>query len=250
VICSVSECGKPVRTGGLCSSHYQLKKKYGRTHKVRSSNAGKICSTEGCERAAKTRGLCALHYNKLPSHKRGHPLYIQWHERKVAGVLCKEWAADFSAFLAGVGEKPEGNFILVRKVAGLYGPDNFKWIEHLKRKPGESNKEWWARKWAARQLANPGMERARTYKRRYGLTTEEYEAMAIGQNYQCAICTEEETSVDHKTQGIRRLAVDHCHKTLKVRALLCWRCNSTIGKLGENIELLSAMIEYLKFHSA
>lgn len=253
-ICSVEGCGKPLRGKEFCGTHRQLMRKYGRVHKVRGSNMGKICSTEGCDRPAKVRGMCQQHYNKLSTIngvalKRGHPLYMQWHERKRAGVLCEEWSADFWKFLECVGDRPEGNFILVRKIDGPYASDNFLWMEHLKRKPGEPAKEWYARKWAARQLANPGIERNRTYQRRYGMTTEEYEAIASSQNFQCSICTEEETSVDPKTQGKRRLAVDHRHKTGKIRDLLCWRCNSTIGKMGESVELLSAMIEYLKFHN-
>lgn len=253
-VCSVEGCGKPLRGAEFCSSHRQLMKKYGRTHRLRSSNKGKTCSIDGCERPAKTRGLCHSHYCKLKSIdgvalKRGHPLYIQWHERKKAGVLCEEWAADFWKFIAVVGERPEGNFILVRKIDGPYGADNFKWIEHLKRKPGEPKKEWWARKWAARQLANPGMERGRTYRRRYGMTTEEFKEMQAAQGYVCAICMQSETAVDCKTGGLKNLAVDHCHATGKIRSLLCWRCNSMLGKVGDDPNLLVAMAEYLKFHS-
>lgn len=40
----------------------------------------------------------------------------------------------------------------------------------------------------------------------------------------CAICKE-------PNQDFRRMHVDHCHKTLRVRGLLCIRCNTTLGMI-------------------
>jgi hypothetical protein len=44
------------------------------------------------------------------------------------------------------------------------------------------------------------------------------------------------------------LSVDHCHKTGKVRALLCIPCNTGIGSFHDNIETMKAAITYLYFH--
>lgn len=40
--------------------------------------------------------------------------------------------------------------------------------------------------------------------------------------------------------------VVHCHKTGKVRGLLCFNCNTGIGKLKDDIELLKRAVEYLE----
>jgi hypothetical protein len=61
----------------------------------------------------------------------------------------------------------------------------------------------------------------------------------------CAICRRPETRLHPKTHEPQALAVDHCHDRKHVRGLLCWRCNTTIGKVNHDPELLSAMIAYL-----
>jgi hypothetical protein len=57
---------------------------------------------------------------------------------------------------------------------------------------------------------------------KYGITLEQYNLMLSDQGGTCAIC------------GVppgekRALAVDHCHKTGRVRALLCASCNVRLG---------------------
>lgn len=42
------------------------------------------------------------------------------------------------------------------------------------------------------------------------------------------------------------LCYDHNHDTGKFRGWLCNRCNVTLGNVKDNIELLTAMIEYIK----
>lgn len=218
-----------------------------------------VCSEENCWRSLKARGWCKYHYQKYyKSHidyktistenLRKHPLYIIWWQRKESKVLCEEWL-NFQQFVHDITPKPKGNYFLVRLTNAPYGPDNFKWQEHLKRKEGESKKEWYARKWAARQLQNPGAERARNFKRKYGITIGQYNEMLEKQNFICAICNEKETSIDGKTGALRKLAIDHNHKTNELRELLCWRCNSTIGKINEDINLLKKMIVYLEKHN-
>lgn len=39
--------------------------------------------------------------------------------------------------------------------------------------------------------------------------------------------------------------VDHCHKTGKVRGILCAECNSGLGKFKDRPEFLIKAVEYL-----
>lgn len=78
-------------------------------------------------------------------------------------------------------------------------------------------------------------------KYRYGISLEEKNRMLELQNNQCKICKSNQT--DQKS-----FAVDHCHKTGKIRSLLCGRCNRTLGIIKEDINILKAMIEYIKEH--
>ena len=73
--------------------------------------------------------------------------------------------------------------------------------------------------------------------RRYGLSPSDYLALFNAQGGRCAICRE---------KSERRLAVDHCHVTRKVRRLLCTRCNSGLAMFRDDIGLLRAAIEYLE----
>jgi hypothetical protein len=44
----------------------------------------------------------------------------------------------------------------------------------------------------------------------------------------------------------KRMAVDHNHRTGKVRGILCSPCNTTLGLMGEDPERMHLLIGYLK----
>ena len=75
--------------------------------------------------------------------------------------------------------------------------------------------------------------------RTHGLTIAMHDQMKIKQSNKCELCGNE-------PKLKRQLCVDHCHKTNRVRALLCDRCNTTIGQMEESIELFEKAILYLK----
>jgi hypothetical protein len=43
---------------------------------------------------------------------------------------------------------------------------------------------------------------------------------------------------------------DHCHKSGKVRAVLCSRCNQMLGFIEKNMHLLRPMLDYIANHKA
>lgn len=217
------------------------------------------CVVEGCDRPKRSQGLCRKHYNMQYVHgrtekvntgeKRSHPLYSLWFERKQRGSLCEAWV-DFWAFAEGVGERPSPTHLLrPLRYKEPYGPDNFEWLAALKRAPGESRKDFTARKWQSRRERFPSLESQRGLKRKYGVTPEEYDAMAEAQGQVCAICRNPETRINPKTHAPQALAVDHCHKSKKVRGLLCWQCNTGLGKVKDSVALLGEMIAYLQKHA-
>lgn len=89
--------------------------------------------------------------------------------------------------------------------------------------------------------------RKHNLKNKFNITLGQYDQMLEKQNGVCAICGELETAKD-KYGGMKRLAVDHNHKTDKIRALLCNNCNNMIGYAKENIIYLESAINYLKSH--
>lgn len=84
-------------------------------------------------------------------------------------------------------------------------------------------------------------------KRRYNITPEEYETKLASQDYKCALCGKDAN--DNVRRGkVEPLYVDHCHKTNKLRDLLCHQCNSGLGQFKDNIESLLKAVDYLRKH--
>lgn len=77
-------------------------------------------------------------------------------------------------------------------------------------------------------------------RRLYGITIQQYEEMYDKQHGVCAIC-----SRTCNRWGKKRLAVDHCHITKKVRGLLCDKCNKGLGQFDDSPYILIRAIEYL-----
>lgn len=87
---------------------------------------------------------------------------------------------------------------------------------------------------------NPDKRRQYNYKRKYGITLAEYEAMVVAQGGRCAICR---TDSPGKKRG--HWCVDHCHETKTVRKLLCHMCNKGLGDFRHDVILLQTAIDYL-----
>ena len=79
-------------------------------------------------------------------------------------------------------------------------------------------------------------------KIQYGLTLEDYDRLLTEQDQSCKICSRRFDLSDQS----RRPHVDHCHKTGKVRGILCFKCNTAIGKLNDDPRLLRAAAAYLE----
>lgn len=85
--------------------------------------------------------------------------------------------------------------------------------------------------------------RDKIYQNKYGITLEQYNEMLEKQLHACAICKEPEYQISWgKT---KRLAVDHCHKTGRVRGLLCQRCNTTLGRYEDDLYVWENFVSYL-----
>jgi hypothetical protein len=86
---------------------------------------------------------------------------------------------------------------------------------------------------------NKRKAKSATLKYKFGITIEEYDQLFNKQNECCAIC------LLHQSKLEKRLAVDHCHKSGKIRGLLCGHCNKALGGFQDNTELLLRAIQYL-----
>lgn len=75
--------------------------------------------------------------------------------------------------------------------------------------------------------------------KKYGLTIDSYNKIFAAQKGKCIIC-------GNTNKNKKRLFVDHNHTTGKIRGLLCYKCNTTLGNVQDNIEMLEKTIVYLK----
>lgn len=112
----------------------------------------------------------------------------------------------------------------------------YKWREENRGKYNDGAKLWRKR--------HPRNIREWRIRRKFGLSHAQYDEMANRQGNKCAICEQGPVG------GREYLSIDHCHKTGKVRELLCDNCNKGIGCLQDNPELFIRAAEYLKRHSA
>jgi len=80
--------------------------------------------------------------------------------------------------------------------------------------------------------------------RKYGVTGEWFEQQMNAQGAACACCRRVFSWDDKQVKP----HVDHCHISGKVRGLLCNGCNTTLGIVGDSVERLVALAEYLKCH--
>lgn len=76
-------------------------------------------------------------------------------------------------------------------------------------------------------------------KTKYAMTVDDYLEMLERQENRCAIC-----GGVNKTG--RRLYIDHCHDTGKVRGLLCLNCNAGLGQFSDSLALLESATDYLR----
>lgn len=224
--CSEPDCQQLARVRGLCPYHYGRAWRAGQIV-VRPRGEPKLagptdrkCKERGCDRIYFARELCQLHYGRQYRAGEIRPVQMQlpMHIHSITGVdrerrigHCSMCGPNASVVLHSRG-RVECN--QKRRVAGA-----------KPRKPATG--------------AVSAKDSQLRFK--YGLTEAEYLAMAEQQGGLCAICHRPPRKVLH---------VDHCHKTGRVRGLLCHACNVGLGWLGDEPSRMRAAIEYLTRHAA
>lgn len=93
---------------------------------------------------------------------------------------------------------------------------------------------WW--KGQGGKLSNANTK----LKARFGITLDQYNRLVAEQENKCWICG------SHHSWNGHRLAVDHDHKSGRIRGLLCKACNVGLGNFQDRPELLERAAQYLK----
>lgn len=97
----------------------------------------------------------------------------------------------------------------------------------------EKRKEWWDRWFET-------MGREQKLQKLYGMSVPDYMSLLDKQGGLCALCGK-----PPKKNG-RPLHIDHCHETGRVRGILCFTCNGSLGHLGDTVEALEKVMRYLR----
>ena len=198
------------------------------TWKISPAKNIKAGREAGCVKASRTKNGVAISYR-----------YIRLSGQEVTAARLA-WAAHYGEWPAGKLMFRDENTLNLRidnlKLADSLA-DNFDWSA-----PG-ANKSYMK----AHQAQFPESWKNRHLKQAFGINLAEYSAMHLTQNGKCAICDQPETQM--RGGKVKALAVDHNHTTGVVRELLCCDCNTGIGKLKENRNVLIAALKYLDKHS-
>lgn len=117
-----------------------------------------------------------------------------------------------------------------------------RWRELNKEDYNKKRKEWADKNREKRTR----QARSSHLRVKFGISLDEYEEIFKKQNGLCAICNKKQKiSKDILGRKNYNLYIDHCHKSGKIRGLLCNKCNQGIGYLCEDIEIIKKAIIYL-----
>ncbi len=212
----------------------------------------RTCSVEDCESPRHVRGLCIKHYGRFMRHgstddprepdygtRSKHPLWKRWLVLRKRDVLCEGWR-QFSAFIAGVGDPNGATKLLRLDQEHPFGPGNFRWARAL---VGEEKRAYHR----AYNSENYPALREKRVQATYGLGPGDYATMLAAQHGGCAICSRPESEPTRRGGSRhKRLAVDHCHDSGRIRGLLCTDCNVGLGCFLDDPELFRKAIAYLE----
>jgi hypothetical protein len=108
----------------------------------------------------------------------------------------------------------------------------------------QKNKTTLNTKQLERYHRNPQKYADRDLRKRFGLPLGSYDQMLAAQDGKCAICGKPPPN-----GRTRRLHVDHCHDTGKVRALLCMSCNNGLGRFNHDPAIMRIASSYVEQYS-
>lgn len=207
----------------------------------------KICSVPECERPEVTNGMCNAHYLRVRKHgdARAHiPVKSQGSgavnlcstgcgrvvlARGLCATHYQRWRTDGDAGETALRRVP-GSRERTEKACTKCGEIKPVTEFYAEKRTRDGRQSTCKKCYGAQQSAY-------AVNRKYGLSPKKHAAMREAQGGKCPIC-----------QRKVKLVVDHCHRSGKVRALLCDRCNRMLGTADDDQQLLESAIAFLKLH--
>lgn len=212
--CVIDDCKNSVSNvkSGWCRMHYARWQRHG-DPRIRINNpAPPECTVDGCGKKPAAHGWCTGHYRRwrLTGDPDTATPAERYRARERPGYqVCRQ--CDELLPLAEFYMHRGKPVARCRGCAKRYYDDNRE--RHLAAKAA----------------------------RAYGLTVDEYAALMA--DPRCHACGSDQQQSDG-----RRLHIDHCHATGRVRGLLCHPCNVALGMANDDRDRLLALIAYLDRH--
>lgn len=163
---------------------------------------------------------------------------------KIRCSKCKK-SKTLDAFSASIRTKGCGQCrpckLLIKKEMKEKNPEKLKLQNRLlKRKKYLNNPKKFLEYNRTWRKENKHLVRQANLKKAYGLDLLTYKKILGKQNNACGICGVKNNS------NLKSLFVDHCHATGKIRGILCQKCNTGLGFLGDNIQSIKNVLTYLE----
>lgn len=232
---------------------------------IRAALPTALGTTKRCPRCGEVRGRDDFHRNRSNSDglqaycKRCSKQVQREYEARNADAVAIRKAeraklprADGTKTCTKCGEtKPRISFYALRNTKDGRATYCMECQKAQSREWRAANRERVRQRNADYAAANPGVKRRnhrQYWLKLYGLDPAAYQDLLASQGGVCAICRAPERILDARTGEPRRLSVDHCHTTGRVRGLLCGHCNRGIGQFEDSPERLDSASAYLKSH--
>jgi hypothetical protein len=97
-----------------------------------------------------------------------------------------------------------------------------------------------------RRRAENGKARQCHRRYKYGLSESQFTELRVLQNDRCPICKTPFSLLLDRPGERTKIHVDHCHRTGKIRGLICDKCNLLLGCANESATLLRMAQRYLE----
>jgi hypothetical protein len=223
------------------------------TRNYKLKNLGRFDTKEEAraayERAAADMGLFVMDEAERKKHyesiSRKAKMRVLWNRTRKIALGVVGWES-FEAFCRDLTPATDRHMMVVPvDPEKPVGPSNWKW-ERRETTDWTDQKSRSAHGRRHRKQFRASY-RDKQLRRDFGITMADYQKMLLEQNGVCDICSRPETAL--RWGELQPLAVDHCHTSGKVRALLCHKCNVGIGSFGDDPERLRRAAAYLERHA-
>ena len=226
---------------------------------------GKICKIDGCNKKTNKNTVCPMHYSRYqrfksyekPNNRIKKKLETKCRlencekQRLFRNTLCVthlgRWKR-YKSYDAPIKILKSINDTKICKIHGELTKENTifkKQYQQCRKCKQEYEKKRGKAKYLKQRTNVLFYHRKKTLKK-YGLTLKDYDDLLKKQNYVCAICKKENEQRARLSTKNSSLTVDHCHKTGKIRGLLCHQCNLMLGNSNDEPEILRIGALYLE----